>query len=392
LALWYVRSMSWLLFFGGVGLVVVGLLDVFFTVLHYDDLGFLSKRLHKGIWEVLRRITAPMPPNLRNFGLSLGGPSMIPATILLWVGLAMVGFALIYYAGMGEENFAFDYEVDQSFGRMLYLSGVTVATLGYGDITPISPLYELVALSQALIGFGILSLSIAYVLGSYGFLHQLSILASDLYHQAEDPTDPKSTLVSHFPEGRPKNLDPHLMSLYRGVIAYAEGVRRYPVVYYFYGRRPYRSMPYAFYMIGGLAAALRWGLPKGHPASQEPWLPALIEAFTGVSIRMEKRFMPRSRTKEDPQEVDFATFVSCLEGKEGPADSWLGQFLDLQGWMRRLAGLEDALPDAEEAYARYKEWLPFAHRVDRFVRTALEDLGRSLDDIRHRDPKAKLFE
>ena len=177
---------------------------------------------------------------------------MIPATILLWIGLVTVGFALVYYAGMGEENFAFDYEVDQSFGRMLYLSGVTVATLGYGDITPISPLYELMALSESLIGFGLLSLSISYVLGTYRILNELTILASDLYHQAEDPTDPKSTLISHFPEGHPKNLDPHLMSLYRGMIAYAEGLRRYPVVYYFYGRRPYRSMPYAFYMIGWL--------------------------------------------------------------------------------------------------------------------------------------------
>ena len=384
--------MIWLLFFGGLGLVVVALLDVFFTVLHYDDFGFLSNRLHRGIWGALRRLTAPMPRNLRNFVLSLGGPLMIPATILLWIGLVTVGFALIYYAGMGEENFAFDYDVDQSFGRMLYLSGVTVATLGYGDITPISPLYELMALSESLIGFGLLSLSISYVLGTYRILNELTILASDLYHQAEDPTDPKSTLISHFPEGHPKNLDPHLMSLYRGMIAYAEGLRRYPVVYYFYGRRPYRSMPYAFYMIGGLAAALRWGLPKGHSATQEPWLPALVEGFTGVTIRIEKRFMHHRQAQDGPQAVAFSTFVDCLEGKEEPADTWLGQFLDLERRMRQLAGLDGARPDAEEAYARYKEWLPFAHRADRFLRSSLEDLGREPDDLLHRDPKAKLFE
>lgn len=384
--------MSWLLFLGGLGLVVVGLLDVFFTVLHYDDFGFLSKRLHRGIWGALRRLTAPMPRNLRNFVLSLGGPLMIPATILLWLGLVTVGFALIYYAGKGGENFAFDYDVDQSFGRMLYLSGVTVATLGYGDITPISPLYELMALSESLIGFGLLSLSISYVLGTYSVLHQLTILDSDLYHQAEDPTDPKSTLISHFPEGHPKNLDPHLMSLYRGMIAYAEGLRRYPVVYYFYGRRPYRSMPYAFYMIGGLAAALRWGLPKGHSATQEPWLPALVEGFTGVTIRIEKRFMHHRQAQDGPQAVAFSTFVDCLEGKEEPADTWLGQFLDLERRMRQLAGLDGALPDAEEAYTRYKEWLPFAHRVDRFVRITLEDLGLEIDDLLRQDPKVKLFE
>ena len=54
--------MSWILFFLGVGLVVVGILDVFFTVLHYDDFGFLSNRLHRGIWSSMRYLTAPMPP------------------------------------------------------------------------------------------------------------------------------------------------------------------------------------------------------------------------------------------------------------------------------------------------------------------------------------------
>lgn len=384
--------MSWILFVLGVGLVVVGILDVFFTVLHYDDLGFLSNRLHRGIWSITHYLTAPMPPNLRNLGLSLGGPLMIPATIALWMGLVMVGFALIYYAGMSEGNFAFDYDVDQNFWRMFYLSGVTVATLGYGDITPISLLYEVLTLSEALIGFGILTLSISYVLGIYGFLHQLTVLNSDLYHQAEDATDPKSTLVSHLPEGHPRNLDPHLMSLYRGMIAYAEGSRRYPIIHYFYGRRLYLSMPYAFYMIGGLAAALRWGFPTGHPATQEPWLPALIEGFTGVTTRIEKRFLSGGRAKEEvPKAVDFATFVGCLEGKEEPADTWLSEFLDLECWMRRISRLDDTLPEAEEAYSRYKEWLPFAHQVDSFVRDSLEDLGRDPDELRHRDPKAKLF-
>ncbi len=382
--------MDSILVLGGTALIAMGLLDVFFTVLHYDDLGFLSNRLHRGIWRVVRGITAPMPHSLGNFGLSLGAPLMIPATIILWVGLVMVGFALIYYAGMDGENFAFDFDVDQGFGRALYLSGVTVATLGYGDITPISPLYEVIALGEALIGFVILSLTISYVLGIYGVFHQLSILDSDLYHQAEDAGDPRSVLSSHFPDGRPRNLDPHLMSLYRGMIAYAAGVRRYPIVYYFYGRQLYHSMPYAFRMIGGMSAALRWGLPEGHPATQEPWLPALLEGFNTVTTRIEERFLSPRKAEEAPEVVGFAAFVGSLEGKENPDDAWLEQFLHLERWMRQLARLGDAPPEPEEAYARYKEWLPFAHRVDTFVRVTLKDLGREPDEL-SRKPGALLF-
>ena len=38
--------MEWLLVAVGVFLILVGLLDVFFTVLHYDGYGFLSSRLY----------------------------------------------------------------------------------------------------------------------------------------------------------------------------------------------------------------------------------------------------------------------------------------------------------------------------------------------------------
>ena len=141
---------------------------------------------------------------------------MIPATIFLWAGLEILGFALIYYVGMGGENFAFDNDVQPDFGAALYLSGVTLATLGYGDITPVSPLYEAITLAEALIGFAILSLTISYVLGIYRVLHQLSVLGSDLYHQSEDAGDPRSVLISHFPDGHSRNLDPHLMSPYQG--------------------------------------------------------------------------------------------------------------------------------------------------------------------------------
>ena len=136
-------------------------------------------------------------------------------------------------------------------------------------------------------------------------------------------------------------------------------------------------------MIGGLAAALRWGLPKDHPATHQPWLPALLAGFTTVTTQLEERFVPGRQAKEAPEAVSFGTFVRCLQGQGESTDAWLSQFLDLECWMRWLAGLGDDLPDAEEAYARYKEWLPFAYRADTFVRVTHEDLGREPEALSH---------
>jgi hypothetical protein len=42
--------MDWLLIPVGVFLIFAGILDVFFTVLHYDGFGFLSSRLYRMLY------------------------------------------------------------------------------------------------------------------------------------------------------------------------------------------------------------------------------------------------------------------------------------------------------------------------------------------------------
>lgn len=359
-------------FIGGL-LIVVGLLDMFLTVLVYEDFGYLSIKLYRLIWKIVRWATAPLPKNLRTFGLSLGAPLMVPATIFLWVGIEILGFALIYYAAMGQDNFAFEPQLEPGFLNAVYVSGVTLATLGYGDITPSSNPYKLVAFGEALIGFTIITMALSYVFNVYGFLQQLSSMSAGLQHQATNKYLPRSILVSHFPDGEPRNLDPHLMALFRDLMTHHEGMTRYPIVYYFHGRRAYRSMPYAIYMMGGMAAALSWGLPKGHPATKEPWLDVLVEALATVTADIERRFMFLEE-EEPPKPVLFEEFEAHLAEDKEPADPWVGRFLEVDQFMRHLTHLDTPL-DANELYARYKGWLPFAHRLYTFVRRVSEDLA-----------------
>jgi len=115
-----------------------------------------------------------------------------------------------------------------------------------------------------------------------------------------------------------------MMQLHRGLVEVYEGLRRYPLVYYYHSRRAYRSLPYTFRMIGGMAGALRWGLPKGHPGSQTPWLPTLITGLEDIVAYLERRFL--SEPLEDPPDpVPFETFEAALErGKEPSAPGWAG--------------------------------------------------------------------
>jgi hypothetical protein len=381
--------MEWLLVAVGVFLILVGLLDVFFTVLHYDGYGFLSSRLYNKLFSAVRFLTRPLPRRYRALGLSMAAPLMVPVTITVWIFLVSLGYALIYYAGMDGRTFSFsDAGLEPSFMEALYFSGVTIATLGLGDVTPVGDLYQAIAVSEALVGFGILTLWISYVIGVYGVLQQLGVLTAGLYHQAQDTDDPLSILVPHFPEGQHRGLETHLMSLHRELVEVYEGIRRYPIVYYHHSRRAYRSLPFAFRMIGGMAGALRWGLPKNHPGSQTPWLPTLIIGLETLIGYIDELFLSE-HLEEAPDPVPFETFEAALEREKEPADPWLGRFLQIQTFMHEIARLEDA-PDPEETYERYEQWLPFAHRNRSFFEASAKDLGYELDQLAH-GPGERLF-
>jgi hypothetical protein len=381
--------MEWLIIGAGVLVILVGLLDVFFTVLHYDGFGFLSSRLYRRLFDVVCFLTGPLPRKYRALGLSMAAPLMVPVTITVWIFLVSAGYALIYYAGMDGETFSFSSSgLAPSFMEALYFSGVTIATLGLGDVTPLSGPYQAIAVSEALVGFGILTLSISYVIGVYGVLQRLGVLTAGLYHQAQDTNDPLSILVPHFPEGQPRGLETHMMSLHRDLVEVYEGMRRYPIVYYYHSRRAYRSLPFAFRMIGGMAGALRWGLPKNHPGSQTPWLPTLIIGLDTLIDYLDEFFLSE-HLEEAPDPVPFETFEAALERAKEPSDPWLDRFVQIQSFMREIVHLEDR-PAPDEAYERYKHWLPFAHRNRSFFEASAKDLGYELDELA-RGPGERLF-
>ena len=381
--------MEWLLVPAGVLLVLVGLLDVFFTVLHYDGFGFLSSRLYNGLFDAVCLATRPLPRTYRAVGLSMAAPLMVPATITVWIFLVSSGYALVYYAGMDGRTFSFSSSgLEPSFMEAFYFSGVTIATLGLGDVTPLNSLYQVIAVSEALIGFGILTLAITYVLGIYEVLRQLGVISAGLYHQAQDSSDPLSILAPHFPGGQHRGLESHLMDLHRGLVEIYEGIRRCPIVYYFHSRRAYRSLPFAFRMVGGMAGALRWGLPEDHPGSQTPWLPTLITGLETITTYLDERFLSR-HLEETPEPVPFETFEAAISRDKEPADPWLARFLQIEAFMRELAHYEEP-PDPEEAYDRYKKWLPFAHRNRAFYEASARDLGYELEELEG-GPGERLF-
>jgi hypothetical protein len=168
--------MEWIIILAGVLVLSLGILDVFFTVLHYDGFGFLSSRLYNSIFNLVRFLIRSLPRRWQALGRSMAAPLMVPVTITVWISLVALGYALVYYAGMSAETFLFSSgRLAPSFMEALYSSGVSIATRGLGDVTPLSSIYQAISVSEALVGFGILTLSISYVIGVYEVLQRLGV-------------------------------------------------------------------------------------------------------------------------------------------------------------------------------------------------------------------------
>ncbi len=169
--------MEWVVAVVGSLLVVVVIRDVFHTLFHPIGHGSIAPQLMKFVWWLLRLFH----PDRRI--ASLTGPLGIALVVLTWGLLAVLGWAMLYFAQM-PDGFAYSSELNPAERHdvfdALYLSMVTIGTLGFGDIVPTSPVLRLLVPLEALFGFMLLTAAVSWVLQIYPALHRRRVLALQL--------------------------------------------------------------------------------------------------------------------------------------------------------------------------------------------------------------------
>jgi hypothetical protein len=92
--------------------------------------------------------------------------------------LAALGFAVLFHliVGLDPRSFAFpqatpSVESDGLLVQLIYFSFVTIATLGYGDIVPRSPLAQMISTVEATLGQFYIAVVIAWLVGVYASRH-----------------------------------------------------------------------------------------------------------------------------------------------------------------------------------------------------------------------------
>ena len=96
----------------------------------------------------------------RNIFLSVFGPLSVLLLMFVWAIGLMLAFAILQWS-IGSPL----HTPGEAPGLSLYvyMSGVTLFTLGYGDVTPAEPLGRFIAVTETGLGFAFLAVVISYL-------------------------------------------------------------------------------------------------------------------------------------------------------------------------------------------------------------------------------------
>lgn len=207
----------------GSALIALALLDVFATLFSRGGRRTLSHALIRSTWIVFRRLSS------RPRVLSLAGPAAFLAVIATWVAALAVGWALVYWPQMpdGFIHSSTLAEADRSgFVDSLYVSLVTLATLGYGDIAPAEGWLRVATPVEALLGLGLFTASVSWLLSIFPVLSRRRALAYEirLLHESRRAVcEPASPLPA-----------PVYAALTSRLVAVERDLVTFPVTYYFH--------------------------------------------------------------------------------------------------------------------------------------------------------------
>ena len=214
----------------GAGLILLMLADVFRTLLYPHGSGPVSRAIMRGLWLLTRR--------LRGRASTIAAPLAMAAVIGAWAGLAAIGWALLYLPHL-TEGFVYGDGVPQhnDFAEALYISMVTLSTVGYGDIVAAHPLLRLVVAFQAVTGFGLLTATVSWILQMYPALSRRRALAHELnlFREAAGPEGVASL--------DPRHAAGLLESLARNVASVSIDLLSFHETYYFHEVEPRGSLP-----------------------------------------------------------------------------------------------------------------------------------------------------
>lgn len=211
----------------GVALIALALRDIFDVLFHPLGRGMVARKVVRTVTGAARRL----PGDDGTVGL-LAGPISYITVVATWAALLAVGWALVFMPQL-PEGFNFDPSLDPAahsgFVDALYVSLVNLTSLGYGDISPASPLLRVLGPVETMFGLGLLTASISWLLSIYSGISRRDSLA----HEVLLAKTTEVRLGEKLADADPQLLETMLASFAEQLIRVRRDVIHFPITHYF---------------------------------------------------------------------------------------------------------------------------------------------------------------
>ena len=255
----------------GVAIIWMVLLDAFETVVlprrvlrNFKLTAYFYRRTWIPWRGIARRIkTASRQQNF----LGYFGPLSLILLLGFWAAGLIFGFGMVQYGIGGHEQLSGE---RLTFGKIVYHSGETFFTLGYGDIVPTSGAARALSVFEAGMGFAFLGVVIGYIPVVYSSFSRREIQISMLDARAGSPPSAEELLVrlagrTEDPGVSQAVLDEVLRDWERWAAELLEQQISYPVLTFFRSQHSNQSWLAALTTMLDVSSLVLTGIEGVHP-------------------------------------------------------------------------------------------------------------------------------
>jgi Ion channel len=263
---------------GSVVAVIIGFMILWVVFLDAFETVVLPRRVtrqfkltawfYRRTWIPWRGIAGRIrTPSRRQSFLGYFGPLSLIMLLAFWAACLIFGFALLQY-GLGEHEQLSKEPI--TFGLLLYHSGETFFTLGYGDILPTTAAARALSVLEAGMGFAFLGVVIGYLPVVYSSFSRREIQISMLDARAGSPPTATELLIrlkgnSENPAIEQDVLDEVLRDWERWTAELLESHISYPVLSFFRSQHSNQSWLGALTTMLDVTSLILAGIDGVHP-------------------------------------------------------------------------------------------------------------------------------
>jgi hypothetical protein len=255
----------------GIVILLSVLLDAFETVVlprRVRRMFRISTWFYRNTWVPWARLASHIPSqNRRESFFGYFGPLSLIVLLGLWACSLIFGFALLQYGG-GEHLSTGNEPI--TFRLLLYHSGETFFTLGYGDIVPASGFSRALSVGEAFMGFAFLGVVIGYLPTIYSAFSRREIEISLLDARAGSPPSAVELLARAATSPDQRTLDQLFRDWERWAAEVLESHLSYPVLSFYRSQHSNQSWLGALTVVLDATALVIAGI-DGVNSEQAKW-------------------------------------------------------------------------------------------------------------------------